>query len=67
MATMLSFDLMITAGSLHGDVQQPVLLPAATARLHEACRDGPTATAACLSNPLDGQINENRSPLQKPC
>ena len=42
---------LIVAGALHGDVQQqPVLLPAATARLHEARRDGPTP--ASPGNPI---------------
>ena len=58
---------LIVAGSLHGDVQQPVLLPAATAWLHEARRDGPTTATACSGNPLDGRICETKSPLQKPC
>ena len=50
----MNFELieLIVAGPLHGDVQQqPVLLPAATARLHEARRDG--AAPARPGNPID--------------
>ena len=52
----MNFELieLIVAGPLHGDVQQqPVLLPAATARFHEAGRDGPAAARS--GEPLDGQ------------
>ena len=67
LASKSSFELIgqIVVGSLHGDVQQrqqqlhgdvqqqPVLLPAAPARLHEAGRDGPAP--ARPGNPI-GQL-----------
>ena len=67
LASKSSFELIgqIVVGSLHGDVQQrqqqlhrdvqqqPVLLPAAPARLHEARRDG--SAPARPGNPI-GQL-----------